>query len=114
VENGPPGTEWRIKDDPRHLLAVVHKLKEYQAQDTHYVKKRFPPDKFVARMGETGYVEIEVPYMNGDRNAFLFVLTQTLESMAKIKIEMEWGRKFLGAMVTRSGLWRPPEGRLAL
>lgn len=113
VVDGLPGTMWTIKQDPRYLLAVVHKLKEYQRHGTPIATGA---DKFVARWLEGGYVEIEVPAIDGDHKAFLFVLTQTLESIAKIKIEMEWGRKFLGQMMAQPQIARPnpPRGQLVL
>lgn len=115
VENGLPATEWRIKDDPRYLLAVVHELKEYQKRND--VQTTTVSGKFVARwMNETNRVQLEIPFVDGDYKMFLFVLTQTLESMAKIKIEIEWGRKFLGAMMAQPKIAvpNPPGGQLAL
>lgn len=100
VENGLPGSRWWIKDDPRYLLAVVYRLKEFQARNTDYPPKAAMKnsDKFVARW-QDGYAEIEIPFVDGDLETFLFVLIQTLESIAKVKIEVEWGGKFMKAML---------------
>lgn len=111
VKNGLPGTKWYIKQEPRYLLAVVHGLKEFQ-RDRCQKNHLFRPNtgKFAAKW-EDGYVKLEVPMIDGDFEVFLFVLIQTLESMAKSLLEIKWGGMFLDAMLNQGQITVPKIGR---
>lgn len=104
VENGLPGSKWNIRPDPRYLLAVVHKLRECTKKGAPFLVPGI--DKFSATWDD-GYVNVEIPVINGNQEMFLFVLTQTLESMAKVKIETEWGAKFLETMIAKPTIAMP-------
>lgn len=107
VENGLPGTAWifgQDRQDPRYLLAVVYKLREYQEDDSAY---RSTPvwaedlEKFVATW-QNGYVQLAIPVIDGDYKVFVFVLAQVLESIAKIKIELQWGDEFFKRLLVKN------------
>lgn len=93
VENGLPGSTWQIKQDPRYILAVVHRLRG------HIDVSKATGNMFTATWND-GFVELEMPRVDGDYDMFLAVVKTLLESMAKVMIEVEWGSKFLKAAMS--------------
>lgn len=94
VEDGLPGAEWKVEKDPRLLLAVAYELDKILK---HNYACNVTGDKFIAEW-EDGHTRLTLPEVNGDTRMLYFILMKTIEAMAKVLIEIEWGTRVMAEL----------------